>query len=78
MHGHAIGAAGAIELAVTLIAIEEQIAPPTLNWLAPDPACDIDCVANTPRAMTIHAAMSNSLAFGGINASLIAAQAGIA
>ena len=77
MHGHAIGAAGAVELAATIISLEEQIAPPTINWLAQDPACDIDCVANSARRMKIDAAMSNSLAFGGINASLIVARPGV-
>lgn len=72
MHGHAIGAAGAIELAVTLVALEEQVAPPTINWLERDPACDLDYVPNEPRPMSLSHAMSNSFAFGGINASLIA------
>lgn len=75
MHGHAIGAAGAIELAATLLALEEQVAPATINWLERDPQCDLDYVPNEPRAMRLGYAMSNSFAFGGINASLIARNA---
>jgi nodulation protein E len=71
IHGHALGAAGALELIVTIMALRKQWAPPTINWREPDPKCDIDCVANVGRAMPIAYAMSNSFAFGGINASLV-------
>lgn len=70
MHGHALGAAGAIELAATLKAIEHGIAPPTANYREPDPDCDLDYVPNTAREMKINVALSNSFAFGGLNAVL--------
>jgi nodulation protein E len=68
MVGHALGAAGALELVATLLALREGIAPPTINYLGPDPACDLDCVPNKSRPMRIDAALSNSFAFGGLNA----------
>lgn len=71
IHGHTLGAAGGIELIVTVMAIRDQIAPPTINWLGPDPACGIDPIAGVARPMSIRAAMSNSFAFGGINACLV-------
>jgi nodulation protein E len=70
MHGHALGAAGALELAATLKAIEHQTAPPTANFTQADPKCDLDYVPNEARAMTIDTALSNSFAFGGLNAVL--------
>jgi nodulation protein E len=70
MHGHALGAAGALEAAATLLAIACNIIPPTANFLAPDPACDLDVVPNTARAAEIEWALSNSFAFGGLNAVL--------
>jgi len=70
MHGHALGAAGALELAATLKAIEHQTAPPTANFTQADPKCDLDYVPNTARQMRIDAALSNSFAFGGLNAVL--------
>ncbi len=69
--GHALGAAGAFEAIATIMAIENSMAPPTANFDAPDPECDFDCVPNQGRAMPVPAAMSNSFAFGGINAALI-------
>lgn len=72
MIGHALGAAGAMELVATLLAMREGIAPPTIGYLGPDPACDLDYIPNTARAMPIEAAMSNSFAFGGLNAVLVA------
>ena len=70
IHGHALGAAGAIELVITVQALRDNIAPPTINWLAPDPKCLADPVPNTARARPIEAAISNSFAFGGINATI--------
>jgi nodulation protein E len=70
MIGHALGAAGALELVATLLAVRDGIAPPTIGYLEPDPACDLDYVPNTARALPIEAAMSNSFAFGGLNAVL--------
>ncbi len=70
MIGHALGAAGALELVATLMSIREGLVPPTVNYLGPDPACDLDCVPNEARAMRVDAAMSNSFAFGGLNAVL--------
>jgi nodulation protein E len=70
MHGHALGAAGAIELAATLIALRDGFIPPTANYLEPDPQCDLDYVPNVARSQRVHVAMSNSFAFGGLNAIL--------
>ena len=71
IHGHTIGAAGAVELIVTVMALREQILPPTINWLETDPKCDVDPVPNVARPASFSAAISNSFAFGGINASLV-------
>jgi nodulation protein E len=71
VHGHCLGACGAIELIVTIKSIQESVAPPTINWTAPDPNCTIDVVPNEARPLAIRTAMSNSFAFGGINAALI-------
>ena len=70
MIGHALGAGGALELAATLLAIREGIVPPTIGYLGPDPACDLDYVPNEARALVVDAALSNSFAFGGLNAVL--------
>jgi nodulation protein E len=70
MHGHALGAAGALEAIATVMAIEHQIAPPTANYLGADPACDLDYVPNTARHCEIDVAISHSFAFGGANAVL--------
>lgn len=74
IHGHALGAAGALEFAVTVSALREGFAPPTINWLEADPACDLDVVPNVGRASDIPYALSNSFAFGGINACLLIAR----
>lgn len=74
IHGHTLGAGGAIELAITIMALRESVAPPTINWLGPDPKCPLDPVANEARAMPIRVAMSNSFAFGGVNACLAVAR----
>jgi nodulation protein E len=70
MVGHALGAAGALELAATLLAARDSVVPPTIGYLGADPACDLDYVPNKARALTIEAAISNSFAFGGLNAVL--------
>ena len=75
VHGHTLGAAGALELMITVRALEEGIAPPTLNWLGADRDCIPDPVPNAARAVAMSAAMSNSFAFGGINASLVVRKA---
>jgi len=71
MHGHTLGAAGAIELIVCLLAIRDQILPPTINLEQPDPECDLDFVPNNARPARVEVAMSNSFGFGGHNATLI-------
>jgi nodulation protein E len=70
MHGHAMGAAGALELAATIMALEEGTLPPTANFVEADPACDLDYVPNEARQAKVRAALSNSFAFGGLNAVL--------
>ncbi len=70
MTGHLLGAAGAIEAIVSVKAIEKQISPPTTNHETPDPECDLDYVPNAPREMHIDHVISNSLGFGGTNATL--------
>lgn len=70
MHGHALGASGALELVAVLGALHDGVVPPTLNLDTPDPECDLDYVPNRPRAMRVRAALSNSFAFGGLNAVL--------
>jgi nodulation protein E len=70
MHGHALGGAGAIELVATAMALGEGVIPPTANYQRPDPACDLDCVPNEARELRVKAALSNSFAFGGLNAVL--------
>jgi nodulation protein E len=71
VHGHALGAGGGLELAITINAMRDQIAPPTINFMEADPKCPIDAIPNVARPISIRAAMSNSFAFGGINAVLI-------
>jgi 3-oxoacyl-(acyl-carrier-protein) synthase len=73
--GHLMGAAGAVEAVASLLALEHQVLPPTWNFLAPDPECDVDCVPNEPRAARIRRVLTNSYAFGGNNASLLLAAA---
>jgi len=71
MTGHLLGAAGGIEFAACLLALRDNILPPTINYETPDPDCDLDYVPNTARKVEIHTVMTNSLGFGGHNASLI-------
>jgi len=70
MHGHTLGAAGAIEAAATLLGMDGGFIPPTANYCTPDPACDLDIVPNNSRAAIIGCSLSNSFAFGGLNAVL--------
>lgn len=70
MHGHALGAAGALELVAVLGAIREGVIPPTMNLDRPDPECDLDYVPGQSREARVRAALSNSFAFGGLNAVL--------
>jgi nodulation protein E len=70
MHGHTLGAAGALECVATVLALENGVLPPTASYLGPDPDCDLDVVPNDAREQPIHRALSNSFAFGGLNAVL--------
>ncbi len=71
MHGHTLGAAGAIEAVLTMMALRSGIAPPTANYIERDPACDLDVVPNEARRADLQAALSNTFAFGGLNATLV-------
>ncbi len=71
MTGHSLGAAGAIEAIICALTIKNGIIPPTINYRNPDPDCDLDYVPNEARRQTVRVAMSNSLGFGGHNASVI-------
>jgi 3-oxoacyl-[acyl-carrier-protein] synthase II len=70
MTGHALGAAGAIEAAATVMALHQGVLPPTINLEDPDPDCDVDHVANEARREDVRVALSNSFGFGGQNAVL--------
>jgi len=71
MTGHLLGAAGGIEAVFTALAIQDQVAPPTINIFNQDPACDLDYAANEAREMPINHAISNSFGFGGTNGSIV-------
>ena len=71
MTGHLLGAAGGVEAIFSVLAIRDQIAPPTINQFTPDPDCDLDFVPNEARKMKIEVAMSNSFGFGGTNGSIV-------
>ncbi|MFN3960293.1 MAG: beta-ketoacyl-[acyl-carrier-protein] synthase family protein [Parvularculaceae bacterium] len=71
MHGHLLGAAGAIEAIAAVKALEEGVIPPTINYEEPDPACDLDYCPNEARARRVDLAVSNSFAFGGLNAVVV-------
>jgi len=71
MIGHLLGAAGGVEAVFSILAIQDQIAPPTINLDNPDPECDLDYVPHTARKMKIDVAMSNSFGFGGTNGTVI-------
>ena len=70
MHGHALGAGGAVELVAVIGALREGVVPPTINYQGPDPECDLNVVPNTAQQRPVRAALSNSFAFGGLNAVL--------
>jgi len=71
MTGHLLGAAGVVEAIFSILAIRDNVAPPTINYHTPDPDCDLDYVPNTARQMPIDVALSNSFGFGGTNGCLI-------
>jgi 3-oxoacyl-[acyl-carrier-protein] synthase II len=71
MTGHLLGASGAVELVISILALRQAIVPPTINVIEPDPACDLDYVTEGPRRMTLRAALSTSFGFGSRNAALV-------
>ena len=70
MHGHTLGAAGAIEAVASILSLRHGLLPPTANFTTPDPNCDLDVIPNTARSLQAEACLSNSFAFGGLNAVL--------
>ena len=75
MTGHLLGAAGAVEAAFSVLALKEQVLPPTINLDEPDEQCDLDYVPHTARDATVKHALSNSFGFGGTNGTLIFTRA---
>jgi 3-oxoacyl-[acyl-carrier-protein] synthase II len=75
MHGHALGASGAFELAISCLALDHEYLPPTLNLQHPDAECDLDYIAGEGRHQRVNSVLSNSFGFGGINACLILGRA---
>jgi 3-oxoacyl-[acyl-carrier-protein] synthase II len=71
MTGHLLGAAGAVEFIICALSIKNDIIPPTTNYVNPDPECDLDYVPNQARKARVNATLSNSLGFGGHNATLV-------
>jgi 3-oxoacyl-[acyl-carrier-protein] synthase II len=71
MTGHALGAAGGLEAVFSVLAIKDRVLPPTINYVTPDPACDLDYVPNQPREAEVEYVLSNNFGFGGTNACLI-------
>lgn len=71
MHGHSLGAVGGIEAVITIMAVHDDIVPPTINYVEPDPDCDLNYTPNHSVKRVIHYGMSNGLGFGGQNASII-------
>ena len=71
MTGHLLGAAGGVEAVFSILALQNQVSPPTINLQSPDPQCDLDYVPNVARKMTIRIALSNSFGFGGTNGTLV-------
>jgi 3-oxoacyl-[acyl-carrier-protein] synthase II len=74
MTGHLLGAAGAVEAVFSILALRDQVSPPTINLRTPDPQCDLDYVPNEKRSMPMRVALSNSFGFGGTNGTLIFRQ----
>jgi 3-oxoacyl-[acyl-carrier-protein] synthase II len=72
--GHLLGASGGVELILSILALRDQVCPPTINLQNPDPDCDLDYTPNEPKAKALSIVMSNSFGFGGHNASLIAGK----
>ncbi len=70
MHAHTLGAAGSVEAIATILALKHETLPPTINFTEPDPKCDLDVIKNEAREKKVEVAISNSFAFGGLNASL--------
>ena len=70
MTGHLLGGAGGLEAGITVLAIRDQIAPPTINHEFPDPECDLDYVPNEAREAVVECALTNGFGFGGTNATL--------
>ena len=75
MHGHALGAAGAIEAIASILALKHGLVPPTINFTKPDPACNLNLVTTRAQPASLETAVSNTFAFGGLNASLIIKRA---
>ena len=71
MTGHLLGGAGGLEAGLTVLALRDQLLPPTINYEQPDPDCDLDCVPNQARPAELRYALSNSFGFGGTNAALL-------
>jgi 3-oxoacyl-[acyl-carrier-protein] synthase II len=71
MTGHLLGAAGGLEAGVTALAIRHDVIPPTINYVTPDPECDLDYTPNVARERSVGVALSNSFGFGGTNACLL-------
>ena len=71
MHGHALGASSALELVASTLAIHHGVIPPTANFTVADIKCDLDYVPNEARKQNINIALSNSFAFGGLNAAVV-------
>jgi 3-oxoacyl-[acyl-carrier-protein] synthase II len=71
MTGHLLGGAGALEAAISLLAMEHGVVPPTVNHETPDPECDLDYVPNEARQVAVDTVMSNSFGFGGHNVALV-------
>jgi 3-oxoacyl-[acyl-carrier-protein] synthase II len=74
-YGHALGASGAIEVAICALAMERRWLPPTINLEHPDPACDLDCLRGEGRAAAPDVVLTNSFGFGGINAAVVLQRA---
>lgn len=74
MTGHIMGATGAIEAIFCLLAMRDQMLPPTINYVTPDPECDLDVVPNTARPAQVRVALNNAFGFGGHNAVLVIKQ----